>query len=356
MPRKKATKATEKTGLDPAIEAINNELRKKYNNEMVRVYDKEVVAPFIPTGIVKLDRALGGGLPVGRVVELYGEPSTGKSTIVLQAMVEAQRLHPDKVCVFIDMEHALDTTWAKKLGIQFDKLIHCQPEFGEEALYIAEAYLKSGKCSVIAVDSVAALLPEKVMQGDIGDANIGAQARLVSQVMQRMNSILFKTPTVVILINQTRDKIQGGAQSMRFESVKTTGGKSIKFYTTTRLELKRIKTHARGTGNEREDYAQDVLVKVDKHKVLAGPGARIVFRIDKRYGVDTAHEILQWAIKNKKVVKKGAWFEFGDDRVQGDDAAKTVIREQHLPEWHDEMREDNDYTATIESDIQDAEE
>jgi recombination protein RecA len=318
---------------DTDLSSVRTELKEKFGVDVIQRYTEAKHIDTIPTGIIGLDKAMGGGIPLGRMIELVGDSGAGKTTIILSTMVQAQKKFPNKTVVYIDAEHALDVPWAVKLGINLNNFDHVNPEFAEDALLILEKYASSGKVSLIAVDSVAALLPSQEMEGDIGDANIGLQARLVAQAMKRITSILFKDRnTSVMFVNQKRAQLQSRGGFQGYEPTKATGGKALPFYQSTRMEVARIGTIK---NNKEEEVGQEVQVYVRKHKVLSGPGTRIVFEIDKRIGIDTAKEILKLGEEQGSIVKAGSWYYIKglDGKFQGEDSIKTKIRESLNTAW-----------------------
>ena len=299
----------------------------KFGEDSVRTYTaNDKIIETTSTGILALDEVLGGGIPLGRMIELIGHSSSGKTTIILSTMVQAQKQFKDKHVVFIDVEHALDLEWAKKLGIDLSRFIHAQPEFAEEALFMMERYAASGKVSIIGLDSVPALLPSVEMDNDIGDSNIGVQARLIAQEMRRIGRILFKgKSTAIMFINQKRAQLQSRG-SFTHEPTKSTGGMALPFYMTTRLDVTKVET----LKEQDVEVGQRVMVYVRKHKVLSGPGARIYFYINNVLGIDTAQEILERKLKDGSIVKSGSWYsmEGVEGKVQGESAMKEIIRKQ----------------------------
>lgn len=331
--RKKVQQAVSEDNLN----GLRTELRKKFGEDAIKVYTEAHRTPTVSTGIIALDQALGGGFAEGRMTELLGEASSGKTTIALAALANAQKKYPDKRAIYVDTEHALDTVWAEKLGVNLNKLDHVEPEFGEDAIFIMEAYLKTKEVSILVLDSAAALLPKAEADNDIGDANIGLQARLIASAMRRINKLLNKNPeTMVIWINQKRARIGGGPASFAFEPTKSTGGKALPFYMTTRISVVKIKALR---DNDRNEYGQVVVADVLKNKVNNGPGAKVTFQIDNAHGIDTPQELLELAQAAGKVEKSGAWYTFvgEDEKVQGENAAKDIIRTKYLEKWTDEL-------------------
>lgn len=321
--------------LENELKNLRIELRDKFGEEAIKVHTEARHIQFISTGIISLDRALGGGIPLGRMIELVGNSGAGKTTVILSTMIQAQKQFPDKTVVYVDAEHALDVPWAVKLGIDLKRFDHVNPEFAEDALLIMEKYAASNKVSLIGLDSVPALLPSAEMEGDIGDANIGLQARLIAPEMRRIGRILYKAQSAsVMFVNQKRAQLPSRGGFQGYEQTKATGGMALPFYMTTRLEIARIATIK---NSKDEEVGQEVQVYVRKNKVLKGPGARITFSIDKKIGVDTALEILKLALEQGKIQKSGSWFKIGDLKMQGEDAIKQHIQDNLNSAWVKEI-------------------
>ena len=273
----------------------------------------------IPTGILPLDMALGvGGVPRGRIIEIYGPESSGKTTVALHMIAEAQK--NGGVAAFIDAEHALDPVYAKKLGVNIDDLLISQPDTGEQALDIVEALVRSGAIDMIVVDSVAALVPKAEIEGDMGDSHVGLQARLMSQAMRKLTGVISKSGTVAIFINQIREKV-----GVMFGSPEvTTGGRALKFYASVRLDVRKTDTIKQG---------QDVIgnhtkVKVVKNKV-APPFKQVEFDIMYGEGVSKLGCLIDMAVEQEIVDKSGAWFSYKGTRLgQGKENTKNTLREQ----------------------------
>ncbi len=269
------------------------------------------------TGSLGLDIALGiGGLPKGRIIEIYGPESSGKTTLTLHAVAEEQK--KGGVCAFVDAEHALDPTYAKKLGVNLDELLISQPDTGEQALEIVDTLVRSGAVSMIVVDSVAALTPKAELEGDMGDATVGAQARLMSQAMRKLTASIGKSNCMVIFINQIRMKI-----GVMFGSPETTtGGNALKFYASVRLDIRRI-----GAIKDRDEVVgNSTRVKVVKNKV-APPFKQVEFDIMYGEGISKMGELVDIGVKAGVVEKSGAWYSFKDERIgQGRENAKTFLR------------------------------
>ena len=274
--------------------------------------------PAISTGCLSLDLATGvGGVPRGRIVEIFGTESSGKTTLALHIAAEAQK--KEGIVAFIDAEHALDAKYARKLGINTDELLISQPDTGEQALEIAETLVRSGAVDVIIVDSVAALVPKSEIEGDMGDAQMGMQARLMSQAMRKLAGVVSKTRTTMIFINQLRDKL--GVMFGNPET--TTGGRALKFYSSMRLDIRRTASIKQG---------QDVIgnrtkVKVVKNKV-APPFKETEFDLIFGEGISKEGDILDLAVEHNVIRKSGAWFAYNDERIgQGRENAKVYLKE-----------------------------
>src|SRR5512133_2781958 len=286
----------------------------RLGNEEALVKDVQAVS----TGSVSLDIALGvGGLPRGRIIEIYGPESSGKTTLALHAIAEAQK--KGGIAAFVDAEHALDVGYARKLGVRTDDLLISQPDTGEQALEIAETLVRSGAVDVLVVDSVAALVPKAELEGEMGDAHMGVQARLMSQALRKLTGTISKSSTIVIFINQIRMKI--GVMFGNPET--TTGGNALKFYATQRLDIRRIGAIKDGDnviGNRTR-------VKVVKNKV-APPFKEVEFDIMYGQGISREGDVLDLAAEQNIVEKSGTWFSFGGERIgQGREQAKTFFRE-----------------------------
>ncbi|WP_183527785.1 recombinase RecA [Yoonia ponticola] len=283
------------------------------------------------TGSLGLDIALGiGGLPKGRIIEIYGPESSGKTTLTLHTLAEEQK--KGGVCAFVDAEHALDPTYAKKLGVNLDELLISQPDTGEQALEIVDTLVRSGAVSLIVVDSVAALTPKSELEGDMGDSSVGVHARLMSQAMRKLTGSINRSGCMVIFINQIRMKI-----GVMFGSPETTtGGNALKFYSSVRLDIRRI-----GAIKDRDEVVGNATrVKVVKNKV-APPFKQVEFDIMYGEGISKNGELLDLGVKAGVVEKAGAWFSYGDERMgQGRENSKTFLRENpHLAaEIEDKIR------------------
>ena len=279
----------------------------------------------IPTGALSLDIALGGGIPKGRVIEIYGPESSGKTTVCLHAVAEVQKA--GGTAAFIDAEHALDPAYAKRLGVNTDNLLISQPDSGEQALEILETLVRSNAVDIVVIDSVAALMPQAEIEGDMGDAHMGLQARLMSQALRKLTGIISRTKCTVIFVNQLRMKI--GVMFGNPET--TTGGQALKFYSSVRMDIRRISQIKIGD----EAIGNHVRVKVVKNKV-APPFREAEFDIMYNQGISTEGDVLDLAAANEIVQKAGAWYEYGGEKfAQGREAAKQYLRDN--PKVLDEL-------------------
>lgn len=287
----------------------------------------------IPTGALSLDIALGiGGVPRGRIIEVYGPESSGKTTLALHVVAEAQKMGGE--AAFIDAEHALDPVYAKKLGVDIDNLIVSQPDTGEQALEITESLVRSGALDVIVVDSVAALVPKAEIDGDMGDSHMGLQARLMSQALRKLAGALNKTKTVLIFINQLREKI--GVMFGNPET--TTGGRALKFYASVRMDIRKIEN----IKQDGEFKGSRVRVKVVKNKV-APPFREAEFDVVYGEGISKAGNILDMAVNLDIIEKAGSWFSYNGERIgQGRENVKKYLKENPdtLKEVEEKVRQD----------------
>jgi len=304
-----------------ALEATFAQIDKQFGSGSVMLLGQkaDMKIDTVSTGSILIDQALGvGGLPRGRVVEIYGPEASGKTTLSLHAIAEAQKA--GGVCAFIDAEHALDPVYAAGIGIKIDDLIVSQPDFGEQALDIVEMLVRSNAVDLIVVDSVAALVPKAELDGDMGDVHVGLQARLMSQAMRKLTPIVHKSKTVLIFINQIRSKIS----AMPFgDNETTTGGNALKFYASIRLDIRRIATlkkNEKAIGNR-------VLVKIAKNKV-APPFRRIEVDLLFGEGISRELDLLDAALTHQVIVQGGAWFTFEDEKLaQGRDNCLKKLKE-----------------------------
>ena len=306
-----------KKALDLTIKQIDKTFGK---GAIVRLGDKEIEPiDAISTGSLGLDMALViGGVPKGRVIEIYGPESSGKTTLALQITAECQR--QGGIAAFIDAEHALDTKYAKNLGVDVDNLYVSQPDFGEQALDIVETMARSGAIDLIVVDSVAALTPKTEIEGDMGDTHVGLQARLMSQALRKLTGVLHKMNTTVIFINQIRMKIG----TMGYGSPETTtGGNALKFYASVRIDVRRIATLKQAE----ENIGNRVKAKVIKNKV-APPFKQVEFDIMFGEGISKEGELVDYGVKMDIIDKSGAWFSYGDKKLgQGRENVKALLKE-----------------------------
>ena len=303
--------------LDVALSQIEKQFGK---GSIMRMGQKGAILPVdsIPTGAVSLDFALGiGGMPRGRVVEIFGPESSGKTTLALQLIAEAQKL--GGMAAFVDAEHALDAGYAQKLGVDIDNLLVSQPDNGEQALEIVEVLVRSGGVDVVVVDSVAALVPRAEIEGEMGEAQMGLQARLMSQALRKLTGVVSKSKTSLVFINQLREKI-----GVMFGSPETTtGGRALKFYASVRLDIRRIASIKDGD----MVVGGRVRVKVVKNKV-APPFREAEFDILYGEGISKQGDLLDLAVDRKIVEKSGTWFSFGGERLgQGRENAKQFLKD-----------------------------
>jgi len=304
-----------------AVELALSQIEKQFGKgSIVRLGSKEALLPIsvISTGSISFDAALGvGGIPRGRVIEVFGPESSGKTTITLQIIAEAQKM--GGLAAFVDAEHALDPGYAKKLGVDVDNLLVSQPDSGEQALEITEALVRSGAIDVLVVDSVAALVPKAELDGEMGDSHVGLQARLMSQALRKLTGTVSKSRTALIFINQIREKI--GVMFGNPET--TTGGRALKFYSSVRVDIRRIAAIKEGdavTGNRTK-------VKIVKNKVAA-PFREAEFDILYGEGISKEGDVLDLAVNNNIVEKSGAWYSYSGERIgQGRENTRSFLRE-----------------------------
>ena len=315
---------------NPVLKNTLAQIEKEFGEGAIMPLGVGTTTPIngIPTGSLSLDIALGGrGIPCGRVVEIFGPESSGKTTLALHVVASAQR--GGGIAAFIDAEHALDPAWAKKLGVKLETLLVSQPSTGEEAMHITEMLIKSNAVDVIVIDSVAALVPKRELEGEIGDSHVGLQARLMSQSMRKLTGVISKSKTSVIFINQIREKI-----GVMFGSPETTpGGRALKFYSSCRIDVRRISQIKEGemvTG-------QRVRAKVVKNKV-APPFRVAEFDMMHTDGICYETDVLDLALAQKLVIRAGAWFRYGDVQLgQGREKVRDYLREN--PKLVEEFRE-----------------
>ena len=341
-----------------ALEAAMAQIEQQFGQGAVmRMGDKaHVEIETIPTGALTLDVALGiGGLPRGRIVEIYGPESSGKTTVALHCVAEAQKA--GGTCAFIDAEHALDAVYAGNIGVDIDNLLLSQPDTGEQALEICETLVRSGCIDVIVIDSVAALVPKAEIEGDMGDSHVGLQARLMSQALRKLSPVISKSGTICIFINQLREKV-----GIMFGNPETTpGGRALKYYSSVRLDVRRVETLRNGT----EVIGNHTRVKVVKNKV-APPFKEAEFDILYGKGISNESCIIDLAVENNILDKSGSWFSYKGEKIgQGKDKTReylisnpkvrdeieTLIRESYMPAT--EVIEDNANDAADDEDIDD---
>jgi recombination protein RecA len=313
-----------------ALEAAISQIEKSYGKGSVMKLGQrqEMNIEAIPTGSIGLDIALGiGGVPKGRIIEIFGPESSGKTTLTLHIIAEAQK--KGGTCAFIDAEHALDPVYAKKLGVNIDDLIISQPDTGEQALEITDTLVRSGAVDLVVIDSVAALVPKAEIDGEMGDSHMGLQARLMSQALRKLTASISRTNCMVIFINQIRMKI-----GVMFGSPETTtGGNALKFYASVRMDIRRI-----GSIKDKEEVVgNQTRVKVVKNKV-APPFRTVDFDIMYGSGISKEGEIIDIGVKYDFIEKSGSWFSYGDIRIgQGRENAKQYMKDH--PEIADELSE-----------------
>ena len=316
-----------KRALDAAIAKLEKDFGK---GTVMRLGDPsaQVAVETIPTGSLSLDLALGlGGVPKGRIVEIYGPESSGKTTVALHMIAEVQKR--GGIAGFIDAEHALDPVYAKNIGVDIDELYISQPDSGDQALEITETMVRSGAMDIIVVDSVAALVPKQEIEGDMGDSHVGLQARLMSQALRKLTPVISKSNCVVIFINQLREKV--GVMFGNPET--TTGGRALKFYSSVRMDVRRIET-LKQSG---EMVGNRTRVKIVKNKI-APPFKEAEFDIMFGKGISKEGDILDLAVKCDLVSKSGAWFAYNGDKIgQGRENAKTYLSEH--PEIMEELEQ-----------------
>lgn len=315
---------------EKAVELAITQIERQFGKGSIMKLGSQAVAdvPAIPTGSLALDHALGvGGIPRGRVVELFGPESSGKTTLALHLVAEAQKR--EGITAFVDAEHALDTVYARKLGVNCDDLLVSQPDTGEQALEIAEVLVRSGALDLVVIDSVAALVPRAEIEGEMGDAHVGLQARLMSQALRKLTASISRSKTTLVFINQIRMKI-----GVMFGNPETTpGGNALKFYSSVRLDIRRIGAIKDGqevTGNRTR-------VRIVKNKV-APPFKEAQFDIMYGEGISTEGDLLDMAVQMEVVEKSGAWYSFEKERIgQGRENVKTFLKEN--PDIFEQIRE-----------------
>ena len=354
--KSKSKKKTEVAPVDKLLaenESLQNavqQIEKQFGDGSIMALGNDYVSKFrgISTGSLSLDIALGGqGLPCGRIVEVYGPESSGKTTLALHVIAESQK--QGGVAAFIDAEHAFDPTWAKKLGVELDMLLVSQPNSGEEAMQIVEMLVKSNSVDVIVIDSVAALVPKKELEGEIGDSHVGLQARLMSQSLRKLTGAIAKSKTCTIFINQIREKI-----GVMFGSPETTpGGRALKFYSSVRIDVRRIGALKDGD----EQVGQRVKTKIVKNKV-APPFRVAEFDMMHDCGISFQGDVLDLGVAHKIVNRSGSWFKYGTTHLgQGKEKARNFLKEN--PDMCEEIRakvlEAGGYVEDVNEKVQEAE-
>ncbi len=314
-----------------ALEVAFAQIDKRYGNGAVMLLGQapNTSIESISTGSFLIDQAIGvGGLPVGRIIEIYGPESSGKTTLAMHAIAQAQK--EGGICAFIDAEHAMDSAYAKKLGINIDDLIISQPDYGEQALDIAEMLIRSGAVDIVVVDSVAALIPKAELEGDIGDAHIGLQARLMSQALRKLTPVVHKSKTILIFINQIRSTIGG----LPFANKETTsGGRALKFYASLRLDLRRV------ASLKKNDviFGNRVAIKVVKNKV-APPFKRVEVDLLFNEGISRELDLLDASLHYKIMKKSGSWFYLNDEKI-GQGREQVLLYLKSNPEVVDKLHD-----------------
>ena len=306
---------------DKALEAALAQIEKQFGKGAIMKLGDSALKDgisVIPTGCLELDYALGvGGVPRGRIIEIYGPEASGKTTVALHIVAESQKR--GGTAAFIDAEHALDPVYARNLGVNVDELFVSQPDTGEQALEITETLVRSGAVDIVVVDSVAALVPKAEIEGDMGDSHVGLQARLMSQALRKLAGVIGKTNTVVIFINQLREKV--GVMYGNPET--TTGGRALKYYASIRLDVRKVDSIKNGS----DVIGNRTRIKVVKNKV-APPFKTAEFDIVYGEGISKEGSLLDIAVDKKVIQKAGAWFSYGDMRIaQGRDNARTFLKE-----------------------------
>jgi recombination protein RecA len=307
------------SGKSQALELAMSQIEKQFGKgSIMRLGEAHAVdVETIPTGSISLDLALGGGIPKGRVIEVYGPESSGKTTLCLHAVAEVQR--GGGTAAYVDAEHALDPAYAKRIGVDTDNLLLSQPDSGEQALEVVETLVRSNAVDIIVVDSVAALVPQAEIEGDMGDAHMGLQARLMSQALRKLTGVINKTKCTVIFVNQLRMKI--GVMFGNPET--TTGGNALKFYASVRMDIRRISQIKQGD----KVIGNHVRVKIVKNKVAA-PFREAEFDIMYNQGISREGDVIDLAAAHEIVQKSGAWYEYKGEKIgQGREAAKKYLHD-----------------------------
>lgn len=312
-------KSAEQKGKQEALETAVSQIEKQFGSgSIMKLGDQHSIdVETVPTGSLSLDIALGGGIPKGRVVEIYGPEASGKTTLALHAIAEAQKA--GGTVAFVDAEHALDPEYSRKIGVDLESMLISQPDTGEQALEITETLVRSSAVDMVVVDSVAALVPKAEIEGEMGDSHVGLQARLMSQALRKLTGTVSKSKTTVIFINQLRMKI-----GVMFGNPETTsGGQALKYYSSVRVEVRRTQAIKQGE----ETLGNHVKAKVVKNKVAA-PFKVAEFDIMYNEGISSSGDILDLAVKHDLVRKSGAWYEYEGEKIgQGREAAKQYLKD-----------------------------
>lgn len=330
MTTAKSSRSSENIAKRKALDSVFSQIGKQYGEGSIMLLGQSasVHVDALSTGSFLLDEALGiGGFPRGRIIEIFGPEASGKTTIALQAIASAQK--SGGLCAFIDAEHALDPVYAKKLGINIDDLVISQPDFGEQALEIAEMLIRSGAVDIVVVDSVAALVPKAEIEGEMGDVHVGLQARLMSQALRKLTPIVHKSKTVLVFINQIRQNIN--AMAFAPKEV-TTGGNALKFYASLRLDVRRIESLKDKNGIQ---YGNRVQIRIVKNK-MAPPFKVALTTLLFDEGISRDHDLLDAALKYGVIEQSGSWFSFKGEKIaQGRDA---VVHK---------LKSDSEFTRTV---------
>ncbi|HSW78494.1 MAG TPA: recombinase RecA [Candidatus Babeliales bacterium] len=334
MADKKAKEAPVASGKTQALQLAVDQIEKQFGKgSIMRLGEAHTVnVETFPSGSISLDLALGGGIPKGRIIEIYGPESSGKTTVCLHAVAEVQK--SGGTAAYVDAEHALDPAYAKRLGVNVDSLLISQPDSGEQALEVVETLVRSNAVDIIVVDSVAALVPQAEIEGDMGDAHMGLQARLMSQALRKLTGVINRSKTTVVFVNQLRMKI--GVMFGNPET--TTGGNALKFYASVRMDIRRLSQIKQGDSV----IGNHVRVKVVKNKV-APPFREAEFDIMYNQGISKEGDLIDLAATHEIVQKSGAWYEYKGEKIaQGREAAKKYLAEN--PKVYDEVAK-----ATVEA-------